>query len=48
MYTVEEDVVVVEVCTIVYRPTGSCPIAFDFTVEFFTADISASKYYIHK
>ena len=48
MYTVHEDVVVVEVCTIVYRPTGSCPIAFDFTVDFFTADNSASKYYIHQ
>ena len=40
MYAVEEGNVI-DVCTIVYEPTGSCPIAFNFTVEILTFDKTA-------
>ena len=42
-YNVPEDVGVVEVCVIVYVPSGSCPIAFPFDVSFSTNDGSAGK-----
>ena len=37
----EEPGAVVEVCAVVYQPTGSCPIGFDFTVDLTTSDITA-------
>ena len=37
-YTVFENVSVVEVCTVVYSPSTSCPIAHPFTVSFLTDD----------
>ena len=41
-YSVEEGPgAVVEVCAVVYQPTGSCPIGFSFTVPFSTGDITA-------
>ena len=42
-YQVSEDVGVVEVCAIVYRPNGNldCPITFPFDVSLSTGDDSA-------
>ena len=42
-YTVSEDVVVVEVCAIVYSPNNSCPINFPFDVRLATGDATAGK-----
>ena len=41
MYSVSEDVVVVEVCAIVYSPAIDCPIAFPFDVSLSTSDRTA-------
>ena len=41
MYSVSEDVGVVEVCAIVYSPTIDCPIAFPFNVSLSTSDRTA-------
>ena len=41
IYSVSEDVGVVEVCAIVYSPTIVCPIAFPFDVSLSTDDGSA-------
>ena len=44
-YTVTEDVVVVEVCAIVYSPSpnNTCPINFPFDVRLSTSDGTAGK-----
>ena len=41
LYSVSEDVGVVEVCAIVYSPTIDCPIAFSFDVSLSTSDNTA-------
>ena len=48
LYTVQEDVGVVEVCVIVSSPSISCPISFPFIVTFTTSDNSAGKDYYSK
>ena len=44
-YTVSEDVVVVELCAIVYQPNRGlgCPINFDFDINLSTNDVTAGK-----
>ena len=37
-YQVSEDVGVVEVCAIVYNPSGACPITFPFNVALLTSE----------
>ena len=44
LYSVAEDVGVVEVCAIVYSPTIDCPITFPFNVSLSTIDGSAGKH----
>ena len=46
-YTVSEDVVMVEVCAIVYSPNNSCPINFPFDVRLATEDVTAGKPHHH-
>ena len=41
LYSVSEDVGVVEVCAIVYSPTIDCPITFSFDVSVSTSDSTA-------
>ena len=41
IYSVFEDVGVVEVCAIVYSPTIDCPITFPFDVSLTTSDNTA-------
>ena len=41
LYSVSEDVGVVEMCAIVYSPTIACPIAFSFDVSVSTSDNTA-------
>ena len=41
LYSVSEDVGVVEVCAIVYSPIIDCPIAFSFNVSLSTSDSTA-------
>ena len=41
LYSVSEDVGVVEVCAIVYSPTIDCPIIFPFDVSVSTSDNTA-------
>ena len=41
LYHVMEDVGVVEVCAIVYRPSVDCPINFPFDVHLSTSDNTA-------
>ena len=41
IYSIFEDVGVVEVCAIVYSPTVDCPIAFPFDVSLSTSDNTA-------
>ena len=44
IFTVQEDVGVVELCAIVYEPSGiNCPIAFPFNVRLSTWDDSAGE-----
>lgn len=43
LYSVSEDVGVVEVCAYVYSPTIDCPIEFPFNVSLSTTDGSAGK-----
>ena len=43
LYTVSENVGVVEVCTIVYSPNVSCPISHHFEVAFSTDDGTAGN-----
>ena len=43
LYSVAEDVGVVEVCAIVYSPTIDCPIEFPFNVSLSITDGSAGK-----
>ena len=38
LYSVSEDVCMVEVCAIVYSPTIDCPITFPFDVSLSTSD----------
>ena len=45
-YTVSENVGVVEVCTIVYSPSLSCPISHPFEVRFSTDDGTAGNFVI--
>ena len=40
-YNVSEYMGIVEVCTIVYSPTITCPIAFPFDVSLSTSDNTA-------
>ena len=48
-YSVEEGPgAVVEVCAVVYQPTGSCPIGFDFTVDLTTSDITAGSHVLQQ
>ena len=42
-YNVSESVGVVEVCAVVYQPTGVCPIQFPFDVTLSTRDGSAGS-----
>ena len=44
LYSVSEDVGVVEVCAIVYSPTIDCPITFPFNVSLSTSNGSAGKH----
>ena len=46
IYSVSESVGAVDVCTTVSQPASSvdCPIAFPFTIDFFTTDDSAGIY----
>ena len=37
-YQVSEDVGVVEVCAVVYNPSGACPITFPFNVALSTSE----------
>ena len=47
-YNVSEDVGVVQVCVIVYSPSGDCPITFPFDVVLSTEDGAAGTCtYIH-
>ena len=48
-YTVSEDVVVVELCAIVFQPNGGlrCPINFDFDIILSTDDATAGKPVTH-
>ena len=41
IYSVSENVGVLEVCAIVYSPTIDCPIAFPFDVSLSTSDRTA-------
>ena len=45
-YSVSESDGSVDVCTTVFQPNSSvdCPIAFPFTIDFFTTDDSAGIY----
>ena len=47
IFTVQEDVGVVELCAIVYEPSGidcaECPIAFPFDVRLSTRDDTAGE-----
>ena len=43
LYTVLENVGVVEVCTIVYSPSVFCPISYPFEVTFSTDDGTAGN-----
>ena len=43
VYTVAEDDNVVEVCAVVFFPSGGCPIEFDFKIRLETGDGSAGK-----
>ena len=46
IFTVQEDVGVVELCAIVYEPSGiDCPIAFAFDVRLSTWDDTAGELY---
>ena len=42
-YNVSEAVGVVEVCAVVYQPTGDCPIEFPFNATLTTSDGSAGS-----
>ena len=44
LYMTTEDVVLVEVCAIVYSPNISCPIEFPFSVILSTTNGTAGKY----
>ncbi|CAI8023699.1 hypothetical protein GBAR_LOCUS13828, partial [Geodia barretti] len=42
LYSIQEgSAPAVEVCIVVYRPTGICPIPFPFSVMFSTSDLTA-------
>ena len=43
MYTVSEDEGMVEVCAVVFFPSGSCPIQFPFDIRLETSDGTAGK-----
>lgn len=43
LYTVSENVGVVEVCAVVFSPDISCPIGFPFIVNIFTSPDTAGK-----
>ena len=43
IFTVQEDVGVVELCAIVYEPNCKCPIAFPFNVSLSTWDDTAGE-----
>ena len=43
MYTVSEDEGMVEVCTVVSVPSGSCPIQFPFDIRLETSNDTADK-----
>ena len=44
LYNKTEDVVLIEVCVIVYSPNVSCPIAFPFSVNLSTTNGTAGKH----
>ena len=46
IYSVFEDVGVVEVCAIVYSPNIVCPVAFPFDVSLSTSDRTAGTYWL--
>ena len=41
IYQVSEDVGVVEVCAVVYHPSGDCPITFPFNIALSSKEVSA-------
>ena len=43
MYTVSEDEGMVEVCAVVFFPSGSCPIQFPSDIRFATGGGTAGK-----
>ena len=43
-YQVDEDAGFVEICAVVFEPTITCPIEFDFTVSLSPLDGSAGVY----
>ena len=43
MYTVSEDEGMVEVCAVVFFPSGSCPIQFPFDIRLATGGGTAGK-----
>ena len=43
MYTVSEDEGLVEVCAVVFFPSGSCPIQFRFDIRLGTSDGTTGK-----
>ena len=43
MYNVSEDEGMVEVCAVVFFPSGSCPIQFPFDIRLGTSDGTAGK-----
>ena len=43
VYTVLEDEGMVEVCAVVFFPSGSCPIQFPFDIRLVTSDGTAGR-----